>query len=120
MAFRGIPPVSVQGARSMTDDKLTQILLDALRAGLAQSGEQRLFRSGKLAGLFVNRTGVNGAAAEYALREGLLETVRTETKGKTPVEWVKVTPKGVEFVAERESPVRAMDELRAALEATRD
>ena len=33
----------------------TEILLTALKAAIAESGEHRLFRSGKLAGLFPSR-----------------------------------------------------------------
>jgi hypothetical protein len=101
-------------------DKVMQILLDALRQAAEEPAEQRLYRSGKLAGLFPGRTGANAEAAARALRDGLLEVVRTETKGKTTVEWARLTPKGVEFLHGHESPVRALDELRAALEVTRE
>ncbi len=101
-------------------DKVQQILLDALRQGTAEAGEQRLYRSGKLAGLFPGRSGANAEAAAQALREGLIEVVRTETKGKTLLEWVRVTPRGVEYLYTHESPVRALDELRTALEVTRE
>ncbi len=99
-------------------DRTTEILLDALKQALAEPAEQRLYRSGKLAGLFPGRTGAGGEAAARALRDGLLEIVRTEAKGKTTVEWVRPTPCGVEFVREHESPIRALQELRVALEAT--
>jgi hypothetical protein len=101
-------------------DKSTEILITALKQALAEPGEQRLFRSGKLAGLFGSRLGPSAEASARALRESLLEVVRTETKGKTSVEWVRATPKGVAFLHQHESPVRAMDELRAALELTQD
>jgi hypothetical protein len=92
-----------------------QSLVDALRQALAEPGEQRLYRSGKLSGLFPSRIGVHGTAANQALREGLLEVVRTETKGKTILEWVRLTPRGVEFLHERESPLIALHELRSTL-----
>jgi hypothetical protein len=101
-------------------DKVTEALLEALKQGMAEPGEQRLFRSGKLSGLFAGRNGVNAEASVQALRDGLLETVRTETKGKTAVEWVRVTPRGVDFVHQHESPVRALDDLRLALKATQE
>jgi len=104
----------------MSTDKATALLLDALKQGLADQGEQRLYRSGKLPGLFPGRTGAHAEAAGLAVRDGLFEVVRTETKGKSVVEWVRVTAKGVDFLAQHESPVRAMDELRAALDATRE
>jgi hypothetical protein len=99
-------------------DKLKETMLDALREAMAQPGEQRLFRSGKLAGLFPGRNGVSAEAAAAALRDGLLEMLRTENKGKSVVEWVRITPRGVGYLHEHESPVRALEDLRAALKTT--
>jgi hypothetical protein len=96
--------------------KLEQSLLEALRQALAEPGEQRLYKSGKLDGLFPSRSGVHGTAAAQALQEGLLEIVRTETKGKTVIDWVRLTPRGVEFLHERESPLHALQELRSTLQ----
>ncbi|HVP71469.1 MAG TPA: hypothetical protein VMS45_09090, partial [Gemmatimonadaceae bacterium] len=64
--------------------------------------------------------GAGAEAAARALREGLVETVRTETKGKTAIDWVRVTPKAVDFLHEHESPLRALEELREELRATRE
>jgi hypothetical protein len=102
----------------MANDKLTQALVDALKQTLMQTGEQRLFRSGKLPGVFAGKSGLNVEAAGQALREGLLELTRTETKGKTTTEWVRITPRGVEFVHQHESPLQALRDLRAVLEVT--
>jgi hypothetical protein len=104
----------------MPTDKVTEALLEALKQGLARPGEHRLYRSGKLDGLFVGRSGAGAEAAARALREGLIETARTETKGKTVIDWVRVTPRAVDFVHEHESPLRALQELRAELQATRE
>ncbi len=104
----------------MTKDKVVEILVDALKQALAEPAEQRLFRSGKLAGLFASRSGASAEAAARALREGLLEVVRTETKGKTALEWVRLTPRGVDFLHEHESPIRALKDLQAVLQATRE
>ncbi len=100
-------------------DKHEAILVEALKQALAEPGEQRLFRAGKLAGLFAGRTGANGEAAALALREGLLEVVRTETRGKTAIEWVKLTPRGVTYLHDRESPLRVLQELHGLLQANR-
>lgn len=101
-------------------DKVKQALLEALKQAVAEPGEQRLYRSGKLPGLFFGRTAVNAEAAALAFAEGLLELVRTETKGKIPVEWVRITPKGLDYVVQQESPVRALDELRTVLQVTQE
>lgn len=104
----------------MTKDKVTEALLDALKLALAEPGEQRLFKSGKLSGLFPSRSGANAEAAVQALRDHLLEIVRTETKGKTTIEWVRLTPRGVDFVHDHESPILVLRELRTVLQTTRD
>ncbi len=99
-------------------DKKTQALVEALKRAAAGPAEQRLFRSGKLDGLFPGRGGTNAGAAARAVADGLLEVVRTETKGKTAVEWVRLAPRGVDFLHEHESPVQALRDLRDALRAT--
>jgi hypothetical protein len=101
-------------------DKVTQILLAALRQGAEAAGEQRLYRSGKLPGLFSGRTSLNAEIASQAVRDGLLEVTRTETKGKTAIEWVKVTQRGTAYLLDHESPLRAMEELQAVLQANKE
>jgi hypothetical protein len=101
----------------MAADRIIAALVDALKQALSEPGEQRLFRSGKLSGLFPGRGGVNSEAAARALRDGLLEVVRTETRGKTVIEWVRLTPRGVNFLHEHESPLRTLEELRAVLQS---
>lgn len=98
----------------MPIDRYTETLLDALKQALA-GGEHRLFRAGKLPGLFPGRTGVSAEAATAAVRDGLLEVARTETKNKTVIEWVRLAPRGVDFLHDHESPVRALHELRDVL-----
>jgi len=101
-------------------DKVTEALVAALKEALAGPGEHRLYRAGKLAGLFPGRAGANAEAAARALRDGMLEVVRTEAKGKVAVEWVKLTPRGVNFVHDHESPLVVLRELRSALETAQD
>ncbi len=95
-----------------------EILLGALREALTVGEEQRLYRSGKLKGLFPSKHGVAGDAAARALREGLLEVVRVETRGKVSIDWVKITPTGVEFLHRRQSPIVLLHELRQLLATT--
>jgi hypothetical protein len=107
------------GFVSVADPRRTEHLLDALKMALATPSEHRLFRTGKIAGLFAARTGPAGEAAIQAVREGLLETVRTEVKGRFVTEWVRATPKAVAFVAENDSPRSILRELKDVLQATR-
>jgi hypothetical protein len=101
-------------------DKVTETLVEALKQALAEPAEQRLYRSGKLAGLFASRSGAGGEAAARALRADLLEVVRTETRGKTVIEWVRVTPRAVDFLHDHESPIRALEGLKEALQKSKD
>lgn len=101
-------------------DKVTETLVEALKLALAEPGEQLLFKSGKLPGLFAGRAGVNAEAAAQALRDGLLEVVRTEAKGKTTLEWVRITPRAMEYLHQQESPVEALKDLRTILQANRE
>lgn len=104
----------------MSRDKVSDLIVEALKAALSQPGDKRLYRSGKLEGLFPSRSGLNGEAATQAVREGMLEITRTETRGKTSCEWVRLTPRGVDFLHEHESPVRALQELSQVLKLNQD
>lgn len=97
-------------------DRKQEILLTALRQAIARTQEQRLYKAGKLDGLFPSRAGVAAEAADEALRAGLLHLVRTESKGKALIEWVRPTPRGVEFLHAHESPVQALHDLRQTLQ----
>lgn len=95
--------------------KLEGVLLDALKAALADPREHRLFRAGKLDGLFPSKLGLSLEAAHHALRHGFLESVRTEAKGPVSVEWVRIAPSGVEFVYSHDSPRSVLGEMRNVL-----
>jgi hypothetical protein len=100
-------------------DRLTHTLLEGLKKALEGSGEQRLYRSGKLDGLFPGRSGQAQNAATQALQDNLLELVRTETRGKTTIEWVRLTPKGVDFIHTKEAPIVALRDLQEILRCNR-
>jgi hypothetical protein len=101
--------------RTLSMDDTRPLILEALRTGANHAGEVRLYRAGKLPGLFAARTHRHTAAAAAAVREGLIEILRTETRGKTVVEWAGVTPKGRGFLVQHESPAHALRELRELL-----
>lgn len=102
-------------------DKIQDILLGALRQAAADpEAEHRLYGGGKLDGLFATKNSLQAEIASQALTDGLLEMVRTESKGKTTIEWVKVTPKGIEHLLEQESPLRVLQELQGLLQANQE
>ena len=107
------------GFVSVPSPQRTELLLDALKVALAAPGEHRLFRAGKLSGLFPARTGPAADAALQAIRDGLLETVRTDAKGKLVTEWVRATPLAVGFVHENDSTRSILRELKDVLQLTR-
>lgn len=92
-------------------DANTTLLVAALKEAMARPEEQPLYKAGKQPGLFASRTGPAGEAGQQAVQDGLLEVVRTETKGKTSTEWVRITPRGVQFVYQHESPRAVLEEL---------
>lgn len=94
-------------------------LLAALKLAIEEPGEHRLYRSGKLAGLFPERAGINAEAASHAIQHGLFEVVRTETKGRIIFDWVRITPRGVRFVHDHDSPKAVLHDLRILLGETR-
>ena len=96
-------------------DQRKQSLLEALKVGGAEGSEMRLYRRGKLPGLFAQRTRLNAEVANQAVQDGLLEVTRVEAVGKTTVEWVRVTPKGLDLLLQSESPTGALEELRDVL-----
>ncbi len=97
----------------------TELLLDALKASITTPGEHRLFRAGKLPGLFPTRVGPAAEASLWAIKDGLLETTRTEVKGKVVTEWVRATPKAVGFVHDHDSPKSVLRELKDVLTTAR-
>ena len=99
----------------MHDAKADQLLLAALRQARSHPGDHRLFRAGKLPGLFPSRTGPAAEAATAALQQGLLELVRNETKGKTTTEWVRLTAQGVDYLHQHDSPLAVLRELRQSM-----
>jgi hypothetical protein len=95
-------------------EKRDAILLAGLRAALS-GDEHRLYRSCKAEGLFASKSGPAGEAAGLAIREGLLEYSRTETKGRFEIEWVRLTAKGVEYLYQHDSPRAILGEMRQML-----
>ncbi len=85
---------------------------------MAEARDHRLFASGKFTGLFPNRSTACAEAAHEANQLGLFETVRTESKGKQVIEWVRLTPKGIAYLHDHDSPKAVLQDLKATLGAT--
>ena len=100
----------------LTDTQFAS-LVEGLRKALARPGEHRLFKAGKLDGLFPSRTGAD--IATFALSRGLIEMLRTDIRGKVRIEWVGLTPEGVEFVHRHDTPKAILEELHDTLTANK-
>src|SRR5262249_4584536 len=101
-------------------ERLTPLILEALRLATMNPGEHRLYRAGKPPGLFPNRAGLSGEAAQEGMRAGLREEARAEVRGRSTVEWVRASPAGIQFLQEKESPLSALNDLRELLKNASD
>lgn len=112
-------PTPVAGS-PVVAERRAELLLDALKLAIATPGEHRLFRFGRLSGLFPSRAGLSAEASGLALRLGLLESTRSEVRGKLIVEWVQATAKAVTYVHDHDSPKSVLRELKEVLQLTRE
>lgn len=99
--------------------RMQELLLEALRSALAEPAELRLYRAGRNAGLFALRTGAYAEAAAEALRRGFLEIVRSDNKGKLAIDWVRISPRGVEYLHQHDSPKVVLRQLKELLDRSR-
>ena len=101
-------------------DKIADLLIQALKEAMSRQDEVPLYKIGKQPGLFPARAGEAGEAAQMALRDGLLETVRSEIRGKSETDWVRITPRGVQYVYQHESPKAVLEEVVNLLRPNRE
>ncbi len=101
------------------EEKRSELVLDALKSAVAIPGDHRLFRWGKLGGLFPSKLGISAAAARFALDQRLIEHVRTESRGRLIVEWVRATPNAIDYLNNHDSPRAVLRELKDVIGETR-
>jgi hypothetical protein len=99
--------------------KRERLLLEGLRAALGGPAEHLLYKVGKHEGLFPAKSGLSGEAAQFALAQGYLQHIRDETRGRAHLEWVTLTPKGIEFLYQHDSPKAVLGEMRELLRSAR-
>ena len=112
------PPNADHPAAAIPAARRMELLLDALKTAVGEARDHRLFSSGKFSGLFPNRSTACAEAAHEANGLGLFETVKTESKGKQVIEWVRITPKGIAYLHDHDSPKAVLQDLKATLSAT--
>ena len=96
-------------------EKLTQQILDALTNAAAEPAGTMLFGTKSEPGLFPS-TAAAKPAARKALDDGLLEVIRTETKGKQTREIVIATERGLQFLLAQVSPKQVLEDFVRVLE----
>jgi hypothetical protein len=97
-------------------DKTSQLVLDALSRAVAEPTGLPLLGSKTAPGLFPATTAAR-PIAERCKNEGYLRVVRTETKGKSPLEICALTEKGLAHLLGQLSPRQVLEDLVRALEA---
>jgi hypothetical protein len=99
-------------------DKSNQLVLEALHRAVAEPSGMPLFGGKKAAGLFAASAPAK-KAAQLCKDEGLVQTIRTQTKGRTAQEICAITDKGLAFLLNQASPKHVLESLVQALESRR-
>jgi hypothetical protein len=97
-------------------DRPTQMLLDGLSRAVADPAGVPLFGGKAAPGLFA-ASASGKAVAQRCKDEGLLRVVRSETKGKAPLEVCTITEKGLAYLLSQVSPKQVLEDFIRALEA---
>jgi hypothetical protein len=99
-------------------DKSTSLVLEALGRAAAEPQGLPLHGGKTTPGLFA-ATLSGKQAAQCCKGEGLLRSVRTETRGKTATEICAITEKGLAFLIAQVSPKQALEDFIRVLDARR-
>jgi hypothetical protein len=99
-------------------DKITQQITDALAKAAAHPDGLPLYAGKSDPGLFPNAAGAK-PAAQKCVADGLVRTVGTDTKGKTPRELYALTDPGWEFLLAQVNPKQVLEDFVRVLEARR-
>ena len=95
-------------------EKTTQLVLAALSRAASQPQGERLHGTKTMPGLFPGHATARDAA-DFCKRNDYLRVLRTETKGKKPVEICAITDKGIAFLLSQVSPRPVLEQLLQAV-----
>src|SRR5581483_11798742 len=109
-------PVHPEPRRVRLADKLTPLLLDALRRATLAPGGTPLVGTKAAPGLFP-ASAVARQAARRAFDDGLLAVVAPDPGGKPDRDLAAATDKGRAFLIEQTSPRQVLEDLVRAVEA---
>jgi hypothetical protein len=97
-------------------DKSSSLVVEALQRAVSHPAGLPLYASKSVAGLFAG-TAPAKKAAQVCKDQGLVHTLRSETRGKTTHEICAVTEKGLAFLLTQLSPREAVQALVSAVDA---
>jgi DNA-binding PadR family transcriptional regulator len=99
-------------------DKLTQQITEALTKAAAHPEGLPLYASKADPGLFPNTSSAK-PAAQKCLDDGLVQSIGTDTRGKTPRQLYALTDPGWEFLLAQVNPKQVLEDFVRVLEARR-
>lgn len=103
----------------MLTDRLTPLLLEALGRAAAEPDGLPL-HGGKAAPCLFTATPAGKQAAQRCKDDGLLQTLRTEAKGKTATEFCAITEKGLAFLLAQVNPKQVLEDFIRSLDARQE
>lgn len=96
-------------------DKSAPMVLDALNRAVLEPGGLPLFAGKQLAGLFASSASARHVA-QQCKDDGLLQIVRSESRGKAVQEICAITEKGVAYLLAQSSPKQIIEQFLRALD----
>lgn len=96
--------------------KYHSLVLTALAQSYASPGEVPLHTTKALPGLFPANA-LGKTAAQAALQSNWLQSVRSETKGKTVTTYVILTPSGSAYLLEQTDPKPLLEQVQTRLQS---
>ena len=97
-------------------DRATQMLLDGLSRAVADPAGVPLLGGKSSPGLFA-ATAAGRTVAQRCKDEGLLRVVRTEGRGKAPLDVCTITDKGLAYLLGQASPRQVLEDFIRTLDA---
>jgi hypothetical protein len=97
-------------------DRPTQLLLDGLSRAAADPAGVPLLGGKSSPGLFA-ATAAGRAVAQRCKDEGLLRVVRTDTRGKAPLDVCAITDKGLAYLLSQANPRQVLEDFIRTLDA---
>jgi hypothetical protein len=96
-------------------ERTSELLEEGLRRAAAHPLGLPLYTGRAVQGLF-GSSALGRSAAQEGMARGLLQVVRTESRGKTPVEFAALTEKGLDHLSRQSCPRQLLEDLVRSLD----